>query len=122
MYGVTSPNKGKQHSEETKNKIRKTKLGENNPNYGKVHTEQEIAHLRELFAGCRNPRAIPCCLFCIETETMTSFNYIKEALDSVSILQSQYYYRKTKDGVMESPINKMHYKIILNQGGEVDGE
>jgi group I intron endonuclease len=121
MYGVPSPSKGRQHSEETKEKIRKTKLGENNPNYGKVYTEQEIANLRELFSGCKNPRAMPCYLFCIETETMTSFNYIKEALDSVSILQSQYYYRKTKDGIVESPINKMHYKIILKQGGDNNG-
>ena len=114
MYGVESPNKGKSHSEETKDKIRKSKLGENNPNYGKIYTEQERIYWSEIFSGCGNPRAIPCFLFCIETQNMVPFNYIKEALDSVSISQSQYYYRKNKDGVMESPANQMHYKIILN--------
>lgn len=120
MYGVSSPNKGKPCSEETKDKIRITKLGENNPNYGKTHTDQEIAHLSEMFSGCKNPRATPCYLFCIETQDIIPFDYIKEALDSVSIPQSQYYYRKNKDGIMESPTNKMHYKIILNRGGETD--
>ena len=53
---------------------------------------------------------------------MTFFDYIKEALDSVAILQAQYYYRKKKDGIMVSPKDNMHYKIIFDQGGETDAE
>ena len=122
MYGIPSPNKGRLCSEETKDKIRKTKLGENNPNYGKIFTEKEKNHWSEMFSGCKNPRAIPCILFCVETNTMTFFDYIKEALDSVAILQAQYYYRKKKDGIMVSPKDNMHYKMIFDQGGEADAE
>ena len=120
MYGIPSPNKGKPCSEETKDKIRQTKLGENNPNYGKVFTEKEKIKWSEMFSGRKNPRAIPCILFCVETNNITFFDYIKEALDSVSILQSQYYYRKKKDGIMISPKDNMHYKIIIYKGGETN--
>ena len=123
MYGVQSPMYGKHHSEETKSKISATKIGDKNPNYGKQYTEKEKEHLSELFSGNKNPRAIPCCLLCVDTGETKTFDYIKEALDSVSILQSQYYYRKNKDGIMESPQDGLHYKIVLNEnyiGGDTN--
>ena len=43
-------------SEETKQKISESHMGELNPMYGKKHTEEQKQHLRQMMTGERNPR------------------------------------------------------------------
>lgn len=46
---------GRKLSEETKQKMRESKLGEKNPNYGRVYTKEEIQELRKRMSGEENP-------------------------------------------------------------------
>lgn len=54
MYGKPSPFKGKTHSDQTKDKLRDIRIGENNPFYGKTHSSETIDKIRESSRGENN--------------------------------------------------------------------
>lgn len=53
--GGTNGVTGIKRSEETKQKLRESKLGEKNPNFGRIYTEEEIEDLRRRMSGEGNP-------------------------------------------------------------------
>lgn len=58
MYGVTSPMKGKYHTDETKLKMSKSLKGKNHPMWGKKHTTKSIKNMSDNHAdvsGKNNP-------------------------------------------------------------------
>ena len=54
LSGENHPMWGKQHSEETKQKMSESKQGEKNHMYGKTHTEESKRKLREIQLGEKN--------------------------------------------------------------------
>lgn len=65
--------KGKLHSEQTKERMSKTRQGSANSFYGKHHTEEAKQKMHEKHydaSGKNNPRFNPEPVFCVETQTV----------------------------------------------------
>lgn len=105
---------GRKLSEEAKEKIRISKLGDKNPNYGKKHSQEEIERLRILSNGENNPRALSSKIICIETGEERHFGCLKHALMSIGKKQNEYYYLKSKKrDIIFLLEDGKHYKIIV---------
>ena len=101
-----TPTQGKGHTEEAKEKIRQSKLGEKNPMYGKKHTEEEIQNLRE-----KSSKPI----LCVETNQI--FSSRKEAaawcgLKSASSISEYLAGRKKSAGKHPETGIKLHWKEV----------
>lgn len=101
-----TPTQGIGHTEETKEKLRLSKLGDKNPMYGKKHTEEEIQNLREKSS---HP------IMCVETQQI--FSSHKEAaawcgLSSAASISDYLAGRKKSAGKHPETGEKLHWKKI----------
>lgn len=79
---------GFRHSEESKQKMSKSRTGALNAFYGKTHTEEVKAYLSALHSGSNHPGSCKTTLFNVETQETHHFGTTKEAAAFIGVASS----------------------------------